>query len=339
MKRINVRILMAAASGALTAACHDQVRPGSEGGSSPVVVTYRCGNEFLLQNHDSKTITVQYAVAGTPETGELLLPGDSSETGAITRLITLSHGTLELSQPDAWLIRTNNESTACPPEYTDELAARVGSWTPPLAWPVVAVHLHLLPDGRVLSWGRTGNPQLYQPADGSFTEAPVETQVFCAGHTFLPDGRLLVSGGHLDDKLGLRDANIFGSAGQSWLTVPPMSFARWYPTSTTLPNGEVLTLGGTDEDGDEVLTPEIWDGSSWRGLPGADQALPYYPRTFVAPNGLVFYAGELQQTAYLDPAEQGRWIPVADSRYGRRDYGSAVMYRPGKVMIVGGSDP
>jgi hypothetical protein len=59
----------------------------------------------------------------------------------------------------------------------------------------------------------------------------------------------------------------------------------------------------------------------------------------VAPNGLVFYAGELPQTAYLDPAGQGRWIPVAESRYGRRDYGSAVMYQPGKVMILGGSNP
>ena len=67
--------------------------------------------------------------------------------------------------------------------------------------------------------------------------------------------------------------------------------------------------------------------------------LPYYPRTFVAPNGLVFYAGELEETAYLDPGGSGRWTPVASSNYGGRDYGSAVMYRPGKVMIVGGSNP
>jgi hypothetical protein len=59
----------------------------------------------------------------------------------------------------------------------------------------------------------------------------------------------------------------------------------------------------------------------------------------VAPNGLVFYAGELPQSAYLDPAGGGTWTPVANSHYGRRDYGSAVMYAPGKVLIVGGSDP
>jgi hypothetical protein len=60
---------------------------------------------------------------------------------------------------------------------------------------------------------------------------------------------------------------------------------------------------------------------------------------FVAPNGLIFYAGELAETAYLDVSGSGTWTPVATSRYGRRDYGTAVMYRPGKVLIVGGSDP
>jgi hypothetical protein len=84
---------------------------------------------------------------------------------------------------------------------------------------------------------------------------------------------------------------------------------------------------------------EVWTGDRWRQLTGARRALPYYPRTFVAPNGLVFYAGELKETAYLDTSSPGQWIPVASSNYGRRDYGSAVMYRPGKVMIVGGSDP
>jgi hypothetical protein len=118
-----------------------------------------------------------------------------------------------------------------------------------------------------------------------------------------------------------------------------MRRGRWYPTSTTLADGSLLTLGGRDQQGSEVDLPEVWTGSGWRPLPGARRVLPYYPRMFVAPNGLVFYAGELQETAYLDPAGTGRWIPLAASNYGQRDYGSAVMYRPGKVMIVGGSDP
>jgi WD40 repeat protein len=209
----------------------------------------------------------------------------------------------------------------------------------PFPWPVVAVHLHLLPSGQVLSWGRIGEPQIWDPETGNFRAAPSSTMVFCSGHAFLPDGRLLVTGGHLDDERGLRDANIFDASTEVWTPVQPMSRARWYPTNTTLADGEILTLAGTDEHGLDVETPEVWTGNSWRSLNGARRILPYYPRTFVAPNGLVFYAGELAQSAYLDPNGAGAWTPVATSNYGRRDYGSAVMYRPGKVMIVGGSDP
>jgi hypothetical protein len=143
----------------------------------------------------------------------------------------------------------------------------------------------------------------------------------------------------LSDQHGLPDANIFDPASVTWSSVQPMHWARWYPTSTTLPDGEVVTLAGRDQDGVEVETPEVWTGSSWRSLTGAARALPYYPRMFVAPNGLVFYAGELPQSAYLDVRGAGTWLPVATSKYGRRDYGTAVMYRPGKVLIAGGSDP
>ena len=118
-----------------------------------------------------------------------------------------------------------------------------------------------------------------------------------------------------------------------------MSRGRWYPTTTTLPDGEVVTVAGRDQNGIEVTIPEVWDGSRWRALAGADLALPYYPRLLVAPNGLVFLAGEQAQSLYLDPAGSGAWIPVATSNYGRREYGSAAMYRPGQVLIVGGSDP
>lgn len=203
----------------------------------------------------------------------------------------------------------------------------------------MAVHLHLLPNGDVLSWGRVGDPQIWHPQTGAFTAVSSATMVFCSGHAFLPDGRLMVAGGHIEDEHGLPDANIFDPATQAWTPVAPMSRGRWYPTTTTLDDGQVLTLAGRDETSTPVEIPEVWTGTAWRALPGAGRVLPYYPRTFVAPNGLVFYAGELQQSAYLDPRGDGHWIPAALSNHGRRDYGSAVMYRPGQVMIVGGSDP
>ena len=64
--------------------------------------------------------------------------------------------------------------------------------------------------------------------------------------------------------------------------------------------------------------------------------LPYYPRTFVAPNGMVFYAGEQQTTRYLNTSGTGSWTTVGDRRYGARPYGAAVMYEQGKILYAGG---
>jgi galactose oxidase len=321
--------------------CRDDVRPGPlEGGLSQITVRYVCANDFDIENQSQAALTVRYGVLGAAEEGELVLPGRAEGAQSATRLTTLHRGALQIFEGEEESSPVANLATTCPPSPSEtQPQATSGEWTAPFPWPIVAVHLHLLPNGRVLSWGHLGEPEVWDPESGEFRAVPSSTMIFCSGHAFLPDGRLLVTGGHLDDKRGLRDANIFDGSAEAWIAVQPMSRARWYPTSTTLADGEILTLGGTDEHGVDVETPEVWAGNSWRSLDGAHRILPYYPRTFVAPNGLVFYAGELPQSAYLDPTGTGRWIPVATSNYGRRDYGSAVMYRPGKVMIVGGSDP
>jgi galactose oxidase len=321
--------------------CRDDVRPGPlETGLSQVTIRYVCGNDFDLQNQSTAARIVRYAVLGSGEDGELLLPAGGVQAEASIQLTTLHRGAVQVSEGNHSSAPVANLATVCPPSPSAiEPQSTSGEWTAPFAWPVVAVHLHLLPTGRVLSFGRIGEPQVWDPATGSFSPAPTATMVFCGGHAFLPDGRLLVTGGHLDDERGLRDANMFDGSTETWTPVQPMGWARWYPTSTTLANGEVLTIAGSDERGVDVETPEVWTGQGWRALEGARRVLPYYPRTFVAPNGLVFYAGELAQSSYLDPNGAGSWTPVAASHYGRRDYGSAVMYQPGKVMIVGGSDP
>ena len=322
--------------------CQDTLKPSGPGGGGigSISAAYVCDNDFELQSLSPTALTVRYAVAGTSEQGELLLsPRSAESTPSTTRLATLHRGTLQVSYQNEEIAPVSNGGIACPPGSMQEPQATSGEWTAPFEWPVVAVHLHLLPSGQVLSWGRVGEPQVWDPATGEFTAAVSASMLFCSGHTFLSDGRLLVTGGHISDDHGLPDANIFDPATRGWTAVAPMARGRWYPTNTTLPDGEVLTLAGRDEAGVEVDVPEVWTGNGWRALAGAGRELPYYPRTFVAPNGLVYYAGELPQTSYLDPGGAGAWTPVATSKYGRRDYGSAVMYRPGQVLIVGGSDP
>jgi hypothetical protein len=226
-----------------------------------------------------------------------------------------------------------------PPPPPPPEPQQVGEWSVLRAAPIVQLHLHLLTNGRVLSWGHYGNPQVFDPATRAFTAVTSPSLLFCAGHDFLPDGRLLVAGGHISDVHGLPNTNVFDPTTGAWQALPAMAAGRWYPTNTTLPNGEVLTLAGTDTGAINVPIPEVWDGSGWRRLTGASLELPLYPRAFVAPDGRVFYAGEGQPSRYLDVSGAGHWTNGPLRKVNGRDYGSAVMYEPGKILYVGGGDP
>ena len=43
-----------------------------------------------------------------------------------------------------------------------------------------------------------------------------------------------------------------------------------------------------------------------------------------------------RDTAFLNTGGTGQWTTGPASGYGQRDYGSAVMYEPGKILLVGG---
>ena len=220
------------------------------------------------------------------------------------------------------------------------IAAREGRWDAAFATPLLSVHMHLLPTLDVLLWGSTGDPQLWDPASG-FTPITKTTTIFCSGHTFLPDGRLMVVGGTSAGTRGLRVANLFDPSTTSWSPTTSMAQGRYYPTTTTLPDGKILAMSGHDTTLAVVTIPEIWNGSGWRRLTTAPLSIPnpFYPPMFVAPNGQVFQAGFLQTTRYLDITGTGRWTPVANRIVADRNTGSAVMYAPGKILYAGGGDP
>lgn len=217
-------------------------------------------------------------------------------------------------------------------------AALVGQWSAVLPSPIVEVHLHLLSDGKVMALGGTNSiAQLFDPATGLFTPKPAPAELFCSGHSFLPDGRLLVSGGGSGNGLGHPNSDLFDPVSASWTAGPNMAYARWYPTNTALPNGEMLTMAGANESGNPVPIPEIFDGTGWRSLTGASLTLPNYPRNFVAPDGRIFTAGPSKQSQWLNFSGTGSWTPGPSMNFGSRSYGSAVMYEAGKVMFVGGN--
>ncbi|HEX2249822.1 MAG TPA: Ig-like domain-containing protein, partial [Gemmatimonadales bacterium] len=221
---------------------------------------------------------------------------------------------------------------------TGDATGGVGRWDPAFTTPVVGVHMHLLPTGKVLLWGDRGDAQIWDPTSGGFTPVAKTYRIYCTGHTMLADGRLLVVGGTSPNTRGLRFATIFDPSTNSWSATSSMAQGRYYPTITALPNGHALAVSGHDTALSVVTIPEVWDGSTWRRLTTAPLAIPnpFYPAMFVAPNGQVFLAGFNQPTRYLDVTGTGRWTTVANRNVEDRVLGSAVMYAPGKILYVGG---
>src|SRR6266487_184638 len=174
----------------------------------------------------------------------------------------------------------------------------VGQFSSVTTWPYKAVHAHVLPTGKVLWWPAFNlgdNPCLWNPSTNTNTPAThVGANIFCSGFAFLANGQLLVAGGHVGSWTGLPNAYTYDPLNDTWTRLPDMNNGRWYPTSTTLPNGDVLAISGWINTTVGVnVEPQVWQSAtgSWRNLTTAHLALPFYPYMFVAPNGKVFCAG------------------------------------------------
>jgi hypothetical protein len=231
-------------------------------------------------------------------------------------------------------------------------SAAVGEWAAPFETPLVAVHLVLMPNGKVMMWDAgdfTGEPAtVWDPHTGAMSPAPQNfTDLFCSGHVMLADGTLLTLGGDTRNTgLGVRDVNLFNPFTGGWKSMPPMSFKRWYPTGVTLSDGRVLVHSGYGECYDascRIATPEIFNPATsvWTSLPSANYLIPTYPFLFDIGGNRVLSAGSYEgtvDTRVLD-LTTNTWSIVDPQRI---DAGSAVMYAPGKIMKAGkwaNSDP
>jgi hypothetical protein len=202
--------------------------------------------------------------------------------------------------------------------------ASKGEWTGPFNIPVGAfdrpVHAAVLHTGKVLFFGLpTGKDSwLWTPnaaAAGTVaatTNKPSDS-LFCAGHAFLSDGRLLVVGGG-GDGTGPRHNHgwIFDPTPgvESWTRTVgngtpgngDMAYYRWYPTLVTMGDepGRVLVVSGDDTSGNDVRQMEMYMESSDRfelvwgpggvGDTSAEHSFPQiYPSMHLLPGGEVFY--------------------------------------------------
>jgi Concanavalin A-like lectin/glucanases superfamily/Domain of unknown function (DUF1929)/IPT/TIG domain/Bacterial Ig domain len=221
---------------------------------------------------------------------------------------------------------------------------QIGQWSAVMTWPIVAVHAMLLPTGNVLGWtDYTTNQgaQIWRPATNTFTPKTYDTvSLFCSGHAYMADGRLMIAGGivGLTDDLGPQNGTIFDPVTETWSQGALMKVGRYYPTTTTLPDGRILVQGGTTTCVSCVADiPEIYDpvANFWTPLAqSARMAFQYYPHVFVLPDGRIIVAGEDDRaisTRVLDLNTQ-TWTTI-DPRI--LDGHSSAMYQPGKIIKAG----
>jgi hypothetical protein len=228
-------------------------------------------------------------------------------------------------------------------------ADQMGRWDTLTTLPFFPVHDHLLPTGKVMIWpgdsGISGNdPRLWDPANQSVTLLPkAGYDIFCTGHAFLANGRLFIAGGHIQNNVGLSRASLYDPFTNAWIGAPNMNAGRWYPTVTTLANGDALVVSGSIDNtvGSNTL-PQVYQAGTgtWRNLSSAQLGQDLYPMMFLAPNGRVVNVGPTPATRYLDTSGTGAWSTIRNTNLNRnRSYGSAVMYADGKILLVGGADP
>jgi hypothetical protein len=192
-------------------------------------------------------------------------------------------------------------------------AFTAGAFGAPFAWPVMPIHLVLLPDGRVLGygtddlgvqgaalyytvWDPNWNPALPGADVSAFQLLPnvTGTDVFCGTQLVLPGtGEVMIAGGDrpINGKrnYAVADVNLFNPADNTMRRdVTPMNYRRWYGTAVTTAQGEVVVLGGRDDrdfPGNGLFppttptfstTPEIYvPGLGWRSLTTAQSDEAY----------------------------------------------------------------
>jgi hypothetical protein len=269
-------------------------------------------------------------------------------------------------------------------------ASKIGSWEPiKYRFNHLPVHMALLHTGKVLAFGGSGNDEthLKNPYPAEIFEPDHEGQddgrvfvilnnnfggdIFCAGHTFLPDGRLLTAGGTykydgsflgvpIPPFCGLKHSYIFDPNNLKWTRVNDLSYGRWYPTCILLSDGRVLTMAGLTKRFPWAFLNklEIYsEESGWQRIKGADRWIPMYPRLHLLPSGEIFYAGSYN-THYTFPfllrafpsalfsVSNNKWITIGLPENIKREEGTSVLlplvppdYTARVLLIAGGLQP
>jgi YVTN family beta-propeller protein len=235
----------------------------------------------------------------------------------------------------------------------------VGAWLSPSQdnWPLIPIHGAVMPDGRLLTYGTDGSGtqtgffiyDVWDPSQGGLSNGHLTldnmtlTDLFCSSQVILPQsGSVFLAGGDNwtgtnTTNTGNNNTNIFRYTDNTLSRANNMNRARWYSSSTVMPNGEVYIQGGSSgQDRPEVRTTS----GTFRLLSNVDtttlQAL--FPRNFVAHDGRIFGFDTNGVMYYVATSGTGQLFPAGQFSSSNAGWtSSAAMYRPGKILQMGGN--
>jgi len=180
------------------------------------------------------------------------------------------------------------------------------------------------------------------PAKGTLVAtATMSTSRAAHSATALPDGRVLVAGGFVEQG-SARGAEIFASEGERFSPLPPMRTTRHSHSATLLPNGKVLIVGGYGEGSMTLASAELFDPTtnSFTSTGALAAARSDHIAVLLA-SGKVLIAGGLglgwtflASAELYDPAT-GRFSPTGRMTAVRESH-VAVRLRDGRVLVAGG---
>jgi hypothetical protein len=264
------------------------------------------------------------------------------------------------------------------PVYAPRQLAAAAAPVNPGSWSVVAtctvnnynvnaIHASVTKSGKVLMTAGSGYSRanfaqkvfktwLWDPKSPPGTcprEIPMPAvDLFCSGHTHLPDGRVLFFGGtaHYGDGTlgytGIRESFAFDDTTETYTPLGLMNVARWYPNGPVNAVGNPIIVGGFDAAGKLTTTNESFNPATgqFTKLPGT-RLFPLYAGMVLRKNGTLCYSGaNMGGRAGTSPGcwnwTNNAWYPIPGLLYPDcRDQANTLLLYPAqtqKFMVIGG---